>query len=463
MRCTSTLPVAALALTLAGCSTISQGKNDTGPTADTGQTNRKPIAEAGPAFSHAADSAVPLSGAGSSDPDGDALTYHWSFDYAPPTSTLPSREAPFMANHSAEAVSSGFMADAVGTWVVKLVVTDARGLDSDPDYVIVTVQAPENLPVADAGSDQRIDIGATVSLDGSRSFDPLGRTLSFAWSLVDKPATSALTALNDPTTVTPSFTPDMKGVYVVNLVVNNGLAPSNADAVAVTVLGNDNAPVANAGTDITAEDCSTIPLDCSGSADPENDPLTYAWELQAKPSGSTVTTASLSDRSSVRPTFYPDIAGEYVWSCAVNDGSTWSSPDLVTVRADERRANTRPEVVAGANQTVDGGSASCTPSGYVYDCNACADQTITIGSDATVSDADGDAITTRWTVVSGNATIANPNALSTTVTLEDAEPTEPSACAENAFVFQLEATDCTGATTTSTVTATVNCCGTSAR
>jgi hypothetical protein len=53
------------------------------------------------------------------------------------------------------------MADAVGTWVVKLVVTDARGLESDPDYVIVTVQAPENLPVADAGGDQRVDIGAT--------------------------------------------------------------------------------------------------------------------------------------------------------------------------------------------------------------------------------------------------------------------------------------------------------------
>jgi hypothetical protein len=462
MRCVLMLPAALIALSLGGCSNITAGKTDTGG-GDTGQVNRKPIAEAGSAFSHTADSAVPLSGAGSSDPDGDALTYHWSFDYAPAGSSLPTRESPFTANHTAEAVSSSFMPDAVGTWVVKLVVTDARGLESDPDYVIVSVEAPENLPVANAGGDQRVDIGATVNLDGTRSYDPLGRALTYSWTLVDKPTSSTLAGLTNPTTATPTFTPDYKGVYVVNLVVNNGLAPSNADAVAVTVLGNDNAPVANAGTDLDAEDCTTVALDCSASADPENDPLTYAWELQSKPTGSTITTASLSDRSAQRPTFYPDVAGTYTWSCAVNDGTTWSTPDLVDVRAVDRRTNTRPDVYAGAEQTVEGGEASCTPSGYTYDCNACADQTVTIGSDATVSDADGDAVTTRWTVVSGNATIANPNSLSTQVTLSDAEPSEPSACEANDFVFELAATDCTGATTTSTVRVTVNCCGTSAR
>jgi len=463
MRALLMLPAAVLALSVAGCSNISQGKTDTGGGTDTGATNRKPIAEAGASFSYTADSAVPLSGAGSSDPDGDALTYHWSFDYAPPTSSLSTRESPFAANHTPEAVSSSFMPDAVGTWVVKLTVTDARGLESDPDYVIVSVEAPENLPVANAGTDQLVDIGGSVSLDGSRSYDPLGRTLTYAWTLVDKPASSALGALTGATTQTPSFTPDFKGVYVVSLVVNNGLAPSNADAVAVTVLGNDGAPVANAGVDADAEDCTTIALDCSASADPESDPLRYAWELQSKPTGSTVTTASLSDRSGVRPTFYADVAGTYTWSCAVNDGSTWSVPDLVDVRAADRRANTRPTVVAGSDQTVDGGSASCTPSGYTYECESCADQTVTLGAGASATDADGDPLTTRWTVVSGNATIANPDQLTTTALLEDAEPTEPSACEGNDYVFELAATDCTGATTTSTVRVTVNCCGTSAR
>lgn len=452
----SMLPLA-VALALVGCTP----KDTTGDATDsgTGASNQKPIAEAGSPITQSADSAVSLSGAASSDPDGDALTWHWSFDHVPEGSALTSREAPFTQNHSVEAVASSFSPDVVGTYVVKLIVTDAKGLDSDPDFVIITVEEPENLPVANAGTDLTTRVGTSVSLDGSRSYDPLGRTLTYTWSLIDKPSSSQVGNVTGADQATASLNPDVKGVYVASLVVSNGLAPSLADAVTITALGDDHAPVANAGADQEVEDCTTVTLDCASSADPDGDALTYMWEVQSKPSGSAVSNASFSDRSAARPTFWPDQAGDYVLSCAVSDGTTWSSPDLVNLEASERRSNSRPVADAGLDATVSGGSATCEESGYSYSCDECATVTATLGSTAAVSDPDGDPYTVLWTTDNTDATIADPTSLVTTVTLEDAEPTEPGECEEVEFEFTLEVTDCTGASTTDRITLSVECCG----
>jgi hypothetical protein len=437
------------------------GDKDAGDT-DTdvvGTVNGKPVAEAGDSITQTADTPVELSGAASSDPDGDALTFHWSFDHVPEASGLLTSEAPLSPNHTGES-GTGFMPDAVGTYVVKLTVTDATGLESDPDYVIVTIEAPETVPVANAGVDVSTDVGALVALDGSLSYDPRGRTLTYSWSVVDKPTSSTVSSISGADTAGGSFTPDVKGVYVLNLVVNNGLARSVSDAVTVTALGDDHAPVSNAGDDQPAgEDCTTLVLDCSRSADPDGDPLTYLWEVQSKPTGSAVNNTTFSDRTAVAPTFYPDISGTYVLSCAVNDGTSWASPDLVTITAAERRSNERPTITAGTDTTVDGGSATCEESGYTYDCDDCSDQTVSLGATATITDADGDPYTLLWTTDNADATISDPNVLNPTVTLEDSAPSAPGECSETEFDFDLTVVDCTGATVTDSITLTVSCCG----
>lgn len=438
------------------------GNKDTGDTDTVPEVrNQKPIAEAGDSVSQTADTAVALSGAASSDPDGDALTYHWSFDHVPDESTLDEREAPFTPNHGADAMNTAFSPDAVGTYVVKLIVEDAKGLESDPDYVIVTIDDPETVPVANAGTDQVGNVGALISLDGSLSYDPLGRTLTYAWSVVDKPADSTVSALTAATTAAASFTPDQRGVYVLNLVVDNGISRSSSDAVTVTALGDDSAPTANAGSDQPdAEDCTTLQLDCSASADPDGDPLQYQWEIQSKPSGSAVTNAvSFSDRTAQRPTFYPDVAGEYQLTCAVSDGTSWSTPDIVVIEAAERRSNERPTITAGSDAVVDGGSGECVESGYTYNCDECAASVASLGATASVTDADGDPLTYTWTTSNTDATIADPTSLVTTVTLEDSEPEEPGSCSETEFEFELSVSDCTGAVVTDSITLTVSCCG----
>ena len=75
-------------------------------------------------------------------------------------------------------------------------------------------------PVADAGSDQAVDTGSSITLDGSASSDADGDALSFSWSL-QLPANSTA-VLSDPTVVNPSFVVDVEGAYVATLIVNDG-------------------------------------------------------------------------------------------------------------------------------------------------------------------------------------------------------------------------------------------------
>jgi hypothetical protein len=89
-------------------------------------------------------------------------------------------------------------------------------------------------------------------------------------------------------------------------------------------------PIADAGTDQTITAPNTVQLDGGGSSDSDGDALTYLWAFLARPAGSG---ASLSDATSVDPTFVADLAGTYRLELTVHDGTVSSSPDTVTVMA----------------------------------------------------------------------------------------------------------------------------------
>lgn len=92
---------------------------------------------------------------------------------------------------------------------------------------------PNRPPVANAGPDQTAFVGDTVTLDGSGSTDVDGDTLSYRWSLTSTPAGSTAT-LSNSTAVMPTFTIDLPGTYIAQLIVNDGRTDSAPDVVNVS-------------------------------------------------------------------------------------------------------------------------------------------------------------------------------------------------------------------------------------
>ncbi|NMQ20042.1 hypothetical protein E4P82_13045, partial [Candidatus Competibacter phosphatis] len=177
--------------------------------------------------------------------DGDALTYHWSL-------TAPAGSRAALSDPSA--VKPTFTVDQLGTYTARLVVNDGRADSESDDVVVSTENSP---PVADAGPDQTARVGATVTLDGSASSDADGDPLTFEWSLLEVPSGSAAT-LSDPSVVHPTLVLDRPGVYVVQLLVSDGMA-EHSDTVTITT--ENSPPVANAGPDQSGRVGTTITLD----------------------------------------------------------------------------------------------------------------------------------------------------------------------------------------------------------
>jgi hypothetical protein len=180
-------------------------------------------------------------------------------------------------------------------------------------------------------------VGETVILDGSGSSDVDGDPLSFSWSFTSLPPNS-VASLSDPTAVDPTFNIDVRGTYVVQLIVNDGTSDSDPDTVTINV--QNRVPVADAGPDQT-DAFSTDPdstfqpiivtLDGSDSSDPDDEALSYSWSFTNIPSASQ---AQLSDTNVVDPTFNADLIGDYVVELIVNDGTSDSDPDTVTITID---------------------------------------------------------------------------------------------------------------------------------
>ena len=370
------------------------GGDDNGP--PPGTINVSPKADAGPDQNVKVGDTVTLDGTKSRDEDGDPLTYRWELESRPDGSAAELQ--------GADTVKPTFVPDLDGEYVISLSVNDGKA-DSKTDRVTITADHDNSAPVADAGPDQSVKTGATVTLDGSASSDADGDLLSHQWSFVTRPEGS-MAELEASDTAKPRFVPDVDGVYEIALVVNDGLVDSASATITVTAATPNSAPVSHAGNDQNVTEGATVTLNGSGSSDADGDPLSYQWQFVSRPAGSTATLASAD---TVAPTFVADVAGTFVIELIVNDGQIDSEPTSVSVTAEQ--ANVPPVADAGRDQNVIAGT------------------TVSLDGSAS-SDADGDSLTYQWTFV------AKPDG--SAAALSDATKVTPTFIADLAGTYVLE-------------------------
>ena len=349
----ATQPVARLVPDLPGDYTLSLVVNDgaVASAQDTVQltvvasgTNRAPTADAGIDQNVSVGTVVTLDGSASWDPDGNLVTYVWTLDSKPANSAA--------AIVDASSPRPTLTPDVAGTYTASLVVIDSLNVQSGADQVVVTVNPvnTNNAPVAVAGPDQNVLVGATVELDGSGSVDADGDLLSYSWSITAKPAgsTAQLSYTNgvadDPA---PTFVADVAGVYVIGLVVGDGKTFSTQASLTVTAAVGNVAPVASAGDDVSTVVGTTVSLSGALSSDANGDTLTYTWTLVSRPAGSV---AAPVNPGSATPTLTPDVPGLYVVELVVSDGVLSSAPDSVVVTAGDPNVNLAPVANAGPRQ-----------------------------------------------------------------------------------------------------------------
>ena len=356
-----------------------------GTTTATATTNVAPTANPGASQNVLVGAVVSMDGSASKDPDGGTLTFKWTLIGKPVGSaaTLTNSSYP----------NPKFTADLAGNYVLSLVVNDGKK-DSAVASVSVTATTANAAPVANAGSNQSVTIGSTVTLDGTASSDANHDSLTYKWALQSKPNNSSAT-LSSLISAKPTFKADLAGTYVATLVVNDGKANSDVAVVSVLASVANSLPVAKAGATQNVVVGTSVTLDGTASTDANGDSLTYKWSLLYKPAGSL---AILTSASSSKPTFTADTVGTFVVSLVVNDGKADSS-EVSSTTVIAEALNAAPVANAGPAQTVLIGA------------------TVTL-TGAASTDANADKLTYKWVLTTkptgSTATLSSTSAVSPT-------------------------------------------------
>lgn len=303
---------------------------------------------------------VMLDGGGSTDADGDALTFRW---------TQVSGRA--VALSGANTAAAEFTAPAVTTaedLQFRLMIDDRRG---GTDMATATVRVNpaaggSNLPpVANAGADQTVASSAIVTLNGNGSTDADGTIASYAWTQTAGPAVTLTGAATEQAQFTaPSVAAATTFQFQLRVTDDDGAASTDTVSVTVNPLppGTNQSPVANAGPDADANSGDTVLLNGAGSTDPDGTIAQYAWTQTAGPM------VTLSGALTVQAQFTAPsvaVATPLTFQLAVTDDDGATASDSVTITVNPPVV--RGPVIVGSSACCGTSAADIAQSGnYVY-------------------------------------------------------------------------------------------------
>ncbi|WDE02828.1 LysM peptidoglycan-binding domain-containing protein [Thalassomonas viridans] len=245
--------------------------------------------------------------------DQDQLKYHWHVLEQPRGSTL---------SYPVSSTSHiTFTPKVAGDYLLELVIKNAS--DSFmPLQLHYHVDPAVERPAASILARQTALVGQALKIDSAITSDPGNEALTYFWTL-DRPDGSCA-ELDSPRALTPSFTPDIAGIYTAQLIVNDGKAnsiPARAAWVVKPVPIRE--PIAHQGQDQYLYTGESVLLDGQKSHELVEESVNYRWVIAQKPPGSQ---AVLEGVSQARPLFTPDVDGSYIIELTVSDGNTRLAP-----------------------------------------------------------------------------------------------------------------------------------------
>ncbi|HXB33669.1 MAG TPA: hypothetical protein VNV35_09615 [Puia sp.] len=279
--------------------------------------------------------------------NGTIVSYKWVQLSGPSVSTIA----------SSGSATTEVTALVQGVYTFQLTVTDNSGVTAT-DQVTVTVNAapPHIPPVAVPGPNQTVALpAASVTLDGSGSYDVDGTIVGYEWVQVS--GYGGVTITNSSSAVA-GLQGLQAGTYVFQLTVTDNYGATGSAQVTVTVTGSSNGVVAVAGADTTiAYPASTAVLNGSQSYATNSTIASYSWSEVSGPSSATIST----DSNAVSTVSQLE-AGAYVFELTVTDaqGNVDSSSVTVTVMSTTRSIAPKgslqiyPNPVVGTTVTLSG-------------------------------------------------------------------------------------------------------------